>query len=184
MRRAKRDTLTWACVRIISRTSKGGRCSASFFHTRSCTWASPSAALSSSFSASSSLSRAERRPRPWAGAVAPRVEEQLRDQSPLRHGQRNRSHRNQHHCQQRHDRPFAAFSACPNDPLRWPHQRIQTCRLASRDTISGTHTLEVTSKKIFHFVSATAHAHADELRSRSLAAPLRSPKSLPELVHF
>ena len=29
-------------------------------------------------------------------------------------------------------------------PLRWPHQRIQTCGLTSNDTISGTHRLSAT----------------------------------------
>ena len=36
----------------------------------------------------------------------------------------------------------------PNDPLRWPHQRIQTCRLTSPDRVSGTHTLSVGSKGV------------------------------------
>ena len=39
------------------------------------------------------------------------------------------------------DKPsrHAAASTRPNDPLRWPHQRIQICGLTSHDTISGTH---------------------------------------------
>ena len=44
-----------------------------------------------------------------------------------------------HHPRQQHDRPPAAPSTRPNDPLRWPHQRIQTCRLTSPDRVSGTH---------------------------------------------
>ena len=44
-----------------------------------------------------------------------------------------------HHPRQQHDWPPAAPSTRPNDPLRWPHQRIQTCGLTSNDTISGTH---------------------------------------------
>ena len=45
-----------------------------------------------------------------------------------------------HHPRQQHDWPPAAPSTRPNDPLRWPPQRIQTCGLTSHDTISGTHT--------------------------------------------
>ena len=39
------------------------------------------------------------------------------------------------------DKPYrhAAPPTRPNDPLRWPHQRIQICRLTSHNTISGTH---------------------------------------------
>ena len=44
-----------------------------------------------------------------------------------------------HHPRQQHDWTPVGPSTRPNDPLRWPHQRIQTGRLTSHDTILGTH---------------------------------------------
>ena len=68
---ANLETPRPASVRITSRTAKEGGTSAPFCHTRNCTCASPNAALSSSHSASSSASRADRRRPPSANRSRP-----------------------------------------------------------------------------------------------------------------
>ena len=81
-----------------------------------------------------------------------------------------------HHCEQQHDRPFAAFSTCPNDPLRWPHQRIQTCRLTSpRHDFRAPTPSRSPPRKISHFVSG------DSTRARR-RAPLSLTGSSSQIV--